>query len=239
MLFWMLRRRLGGLDDRRVITSLVKVLLASSAMAAVAWGVEHQLALHWAGDEPWRRAVRVGLAISLGLGTLALTARLLRAARIPGRLRPRLGPRRRPAGAAALDSRADGLRRPRHGTMPPVRGSLRRLHDSAPARRRRPSRPCSSRRSGSSSSSTRQRLRHGDAGNAGATADRVVRPDAGSASLRGFLWQPLTYLFLHAGFMHLIFNMLALWMFGVDLERRWGRTAFFRYYFVCGVGAAA
>ena len=78
MLFWMLRRRLAGLDDRRVITSLVKVLLASSAMAAVAWGVEHQLALHWAGDEPWRRAVRVGLAISLGLGTLALTARLLR-----------------------------------------------------------------------------------------------------------------------------------------------------------------
>jgi len=78
MLFWMLRRRLAGLDDRRVITALVKVLLASSAMAAVAWGVEHQLALHWAGDEPWRRAVRVGLAISLGLGTLALTARLLR-----------------------------------------------------------------------------------------------------------------------------------------------------------------
>jgi membrane associated rhomboid family serine protease len=38
--------------------------------------------------------------------------------------------------------------------------------------------------------------------------------------------------------MHLIFNMLALWMFGVDLERRWGRTAFLRYYFVCGVGAA-
>jgi len=78
MLFWMLRRRLGGLDEGRVIPSLVKVLLASSAMAAVAWGVEHQLALRWAGDEPWRRAVRVGLAISLGLGTLALTARLLR-----------------------------------------------------------------------------------------------------------------------------------------------------------------
>jgi membrane associated rhomboid family serine protease len=55
--------------------------------------------------------------------------------------------------------------------------------------------------------------------------------------VRGYLWQPFTYLFLHAGFMHLIFNMLALWMFGVDLERRWGRTAFLRYYFVCGVGA--
>ncbi|MEO5820339.1 MAG: murein biosynthesis integral membrane protein MurJ [Vicinamibacteraceae bacterium] len=78
MLFWMLRRRLGGLDDRRVITALVKVVAASTAMAAVAWGVEHQLALHWAGHEPWRRAVRVGLAISLGLAALALSARLLR-----------------------------------------------------------------------------------------------------------------------------------------------------------------
>jgi membrane associated rhomboid family serine protease len=55
--------------------------------------------------------------------------------------------------------------------------------------------------------------------------------------MTGYFWQPATYLFLHAGFMHLIFNMLALWMFGVDLERRWGRTAFLRYYFVCGIGA--
>jgi len=101
MLFWMLRRRLAGLDDRRVITSLVKVLLASSAMAAIAWGVEHQLALHWAGHEPWRRAVRVGLAISLGLGTLALTARLLRLhefqvafGRVWGRVAGRLARRR-------------------------------------------------------------------------------------------------------------------------------------------------
>ena len=55
--------------------------------------------------------------------------------------------------------------------------------------------------------------------------------------MRGYLWQPATYLFLHAGFMHLIFNMLALWMFGVDLERRWGQQGFYRYYFVCGIGA--
>jgi membrane associated rhomboid family serine protease len=55
--------------------------------------------------------------------------------------------------------------------------------------------------------------------------------------LQGYVWQPVSYMFLHAGFMHLIFNMLALWMFGVDLERRWGRTAFLRYYFVCGIGA--
>jgi putative peptidoglycan lipid II flippase len=101
LLFWFLRRRLGGLDDRRVITSLVKVLVASTAMAAVAWSVEHQLALHWAGDEPWRRAVRVGLAIGLALGTLALTARLLRLHefqvafnRVWGRVGGRLGGRR-------------------------------------------------------------------------------------------------------------------------------------------------
>jgi putative peptidoglycan lipid II flippase len=101
MLFWMLRRRLAGLDDRRVVTALLKVLVASAAMAAVAWGIEHQLALHWVGHEPWRRAVRVGLAIGLGLGTLALTARLLRLhefevafGRVWGRVAGKLGRRR-------------------------------------------------------------------------------------------------------------------------------------------------
>ena len=37
--------------------------------------------------------------------------------------------------------------------------------------------------------------------------------------------------------MHILFNMLTVWMFGVDLERRWGRAAFTKYYFVTGVGA--
>ena len=55
--------------------------------------------------------------------------------------------------------------------------------------------------------------------------------------LTGVVWQPVTYLFLHSDILHVAFNMLALWMFGVDLERRWGRTAFLRYYFVCGIGA--
>jgi len=58
-----------------------------------------------------------------------------------------------------------------------------------------------------------------------------------SLVLSGYAWQVVTYLFLHSGLLHLVFNMLALWMFGVDLERRWGRTAFLRYYFVCGIGA--
>jgi membrane associated rhomboid family serine protease len=46
-------------------------------------------------------------------------------------------------------------------------------------------------------------------------------------------------MFLHSpyGFGHILFNMLALWMFGADLERTWGTARFLRYYFVCGVGA--
>ena len=52
------------------------------------------------------------------------------------------------------------------------------------------------------------------------------------------LWQPVTYMFLHGGIGHLLFNMLALWMFGTDLERTWGTRFFLRYYFVTGIGAA-
>ena len=52
------------------------------------------------------------------------------------------------------------------------------------------------------------------------------------------LWQPFTYMFLHGGIFHILFNMLALWMFGVELERMWGSRFFTKYYFVCGVGAA-
>jgi len=52
------------------------------------------------------------------------------------------------------------------------------------------------------------------------------------------IWTPITYMFLHAGVFHILFNMLALWMFGVELERTWGSRYFLKYYFVCGVGAA-
>jgi membrane associated rhomboid family serine protease len=53
------------------------------------------------------------------------------------------------------------------------------------------------------------------------------------------LWQPVTYLFLHAGFVHLSLNMLQVWWFGADLERFWGTRQFLAYYFFTGVGAAA
>jgi len=54
---------------------------------------------------------------------------------------------------------------------------------------------------------------------------------------RFFLWQPVTYLFLHGGVLHLAFNLLVLWMFGCELERAWGNRFFLKYFFVCGIGA--
>lgn len=52
------------------------------------------------------------------------------------------------------------------------------------------------------------------------------------------VWQLATYMFLHGGVFHLLFNLLALWMFGVELERMWGPRYFTRFYFVAGCGAA-
>ena len=51
------------------------------------------------------------------------------------------------------------------------------------------------------------------------------------------VWQVFTYMFLHAGTFHILFNMLALWMFGVELERTWGSPYFAKFYAVCGVAA--
>jgi membrane associated rhomboid family serine protease len=52
------------------------------------------------------------------------------------------------------------------------------------------------------------------------------------------IWQPVTYMFVHGDMWHILFNMLVVWMFGVQLERLWGTAFFTRYYFVTGVGAA-
>ncbi len=52
-----------------------------------------------------------------------------------------------------------------------------------------------------------------------------------------YVWQLATYLFVHAGIWHLLWNMLALWMFGRELEQTWGTRKFLRFYFLCGVGA--
>ena len=50
-------------------------------------------------------------------------------------------------------------------------------------------------------------------------------------------WQLLTYAFLHADFMHLFFNMLALVMFGAAIEHEWNSRKYSIYLAVCGVGA--
>ena len=51
------------------------------------------------------------------------------------------------------------------------------------------------------------------------------------------IYQFITYMFLHGGFTHILFNMFALWMFGSVIERVWGPKKFLFYYIVCGVGA--
>ncbi len=53
-----------------------------------------------------------------------------------------------------------------------------------------------------------------------------------------WVWQPFTYLFLHGGFWHLLFNLFALWMFGMPVESQWGGREFVKYFFLCGLGAA-
>ena len=51
------------------------------------------------------------------------------------------------------------------------------------------------------------------------------------------VYQFVTYMFLHGGFTHILFNMFALWMFGSVIERVWGPKKFLFYYICCGVGA--
>ena len=52
------------------------------------------------------------------------------------------------------------------------------------------------------------------------------------------VYQFITYMFLHANFEHIFFNMFALWMFGRTLEYELGQKRFLTYYMVCGIGAA-
>jgi len=51
------------------------------------------------------------------------------------------------------------------------------------------------------------------------------------------IWQIFTYMFLHGGLFHLLFNLLALWMFAGELEELWGSTRFLKYYLYTGTGA--
>ncbi|MBW4891184.1 rhomboid family intramembrane serine protease [Mucilaginibacter sp. HMF5004] len=52
-------------------------------------------------------------------------------------------------------------------------------------------------------------------------------------------WQIITYMFMHGGFMHILFNMIGLFTIGPILEQTMGSKRFFNYYFICGIGALA
>jgi membrane associated rhomboid family serine protease len=62
---------------------------------------------------------------------------------------------------------------------------------------------------------------------------------SGSQAMRGFVWQPLTYMFLHADVWHILFNMLMLWFFGREVEYFIGPKYFTRLYFFGGLAGAA
>jgi membrane associated rhomboid family serine protease len=51
------------------------------------------------------------------------------------------------------------------------------------------------------------------------------------------VWQLITYQFLHGGFSHILFNMIGLWMFGIEIENIWGSRKFLYFYLLCGVVA--
>ncbi|MDR2482332.1 MAG: rhomboid family intramembrane serine protease [Treponema sp.] len=55
------------------------------------------------------------------------------------------------------------------------------------------------------------------------------------AVMNGWVWQPVTYMFAHGGVSHLLFNMLALFIFGSQVERRMGSKEFILYYMVTGI----
>lgn len=52
------------------------------------------------------------------------------------------------------------------------------------------------------------------------------------------IWTPFTYMFVHGGLFHVLFNMLVLFFFGPPLEERWGSREFLRFYLICGLGGA-
>jgi membrane associated rhomboid family serine protease len=76
-----------------------------------------------------------------------------------------------------------------------------------------------------------------------ATGNQLIGPfalwtfGAGGTPSNFHIWQLVTYGFLHGNLTHLFFNMLALFMFGSDIERLWGPRRYLVYYFACVVSA--
>jgi membrane associated rhomboid family serine protease len=73
----------------------------------------------------------------------------------------------------------------------------------------------------------------------GPLLDRFCTLVAQDVFIKGQIWRLVTYMFMHstADILHLLFNMLALWMFGGELEERWGTRKFVTLYFLFGIGS--
>lgn len=78
VLLWLLQRRLGGLDERRLFTGLARIVVAAAIMGAVAWATAGWLDGALGGEAEWRKAVRVFVAIAAALVALGASARALR-----------------------------------------------------------------------------------------------------------------------------------------------------------------
>ncbi|UZJ41420.1 rhomboid family intramembrane serine protease [Prosthecochloris sp. SCSIO W1101] len=63
-------------------------------------------------------------------------------------------------------------------------------------------------------------------------------PVASSGEYTFQIWQLISYMFMHGGLAHILFNMFALWLFGTEIANYWGTKEFTAYYFICGIGAA-
>lgn len=55
---------------------------------------------------------------------------------------------------------------------------------------------------------------------------------------RGWVWQIFTYMFVHADFTHIFYNMFGLLIFGPKIEATMGKNRFLKYYLICGVGSS-
>ncbi len=67
---------------------------------------------------------------------------------------------------------------------------------------------------------------------------RVLFALSPDAAIRTFMiWQVFTYMFVHFGLLHVLFNMLFLWMCGLPIEQAWGTRRFLKFYFLCGIAA--
>ena len=78
VLLWLLRRRLGGLDESRVAVAFAKILLAAILMGVAAWTCEHFARAAWPGGDVLGQLIRLLSAIGCGIVTLAFAAKVLR-----------------------------------------------------------------------------------------------------------------------------------------------------------------